>query len=213
MLQIIVWFSGEYTLYFIRQKVCIVGRGVLTPLFYEAPLYSLPPPPPHPFSNFVQPPPFPCHLQPPPPLLFLSLNGWSHHIWCAILLNIMDLHMSSLGTLVPKEPWSVFYAKRRQVYWGLTHHVVFCRYSDLISNTHKDTHKDTQHIQGPVDLHTHIYRYLQHLLWAHSNYLHYTEWIIYWYQKITFYDVFSFQRLFVKVIYLLVRCYKTRFFK
>ena len=35
--------------------------------------------------------------------LFLWLNGWSHHIWCVILLNdIMDLHMSSLGTLYQK---------------------------------------------------------------------------------------------------------------
>ena len=32
--------------------------------------------------------------------LFLWLNGWSRHIWCAILLNIMDVHMSSLRTLM-----------------------------------------------------------------------------------------------------------------
>ena len=33
--------------------------------------------------------------------LFLWLNGWSCHIWCVILLNDnMDIHMSSLGTLV-----------------------------------------------------------------------------------------------------------------
>ena len=65
---------------------------------------------------------------------------WSHHIWCAILLNDnMDLHMSSLGTLVPERPWCVFYATRRQVYWRLTH-VVFYWYSDLISHTHTNTH-------------------------------------------------------------------------
>ena len=39
-------------------------------------------------------------------VLFLSLNGWTHHIWCAILLNDnMDLYvqpwyLSSLGTLM-----------------------------------------------------------------------------------------------------------------
>ena len=40
------------------------------------------------------PPPssLPCHLQPLSPtalcvFLFLWLNGWSHHIWCAILRN------------------------------------------------------------------------------------------------------------------------------
>ena len=33
--------------------------------------------------------------------LFLWLNGWFCHIWCAILPNDnIDLHMSSLGTLV-----------------------------------------------------------------------------------------------------------------
>ena len=36
--------------------------------------------------------------------LFLYLKGWLHHIWCAILLNIMDLHMLSFGTLVPEGP-------------------------------------------------------------------------------------------------------------
>ena len=33
--------------------------------------------------------------------LSLSLNGWSRHIWCAILFNgIMDVHMLSLRTLM-----------------------------------------------------------------------------------------------------------------
>ena len=59
-------------------------------------------------------------------VLFLWQNEWSRHTWCAILLNDnMDLHMSSLGTLVPEGPWCVFYVTRRQVYWGLTHNVVF----------------------------------------------------------------------------------------
>ena len=83
-------------------------------------------------------------LQPPTSTLivlsvvqFLWLNGWSYHIWCAILPNDnMDLHMSSLGTLVPEGPWSVFYATRCQVYLGLTHNVVFYWYSDLTSQTH-----------------------------------------------------------------------------
>ena len=52
-------------------------------------------------------------------VLFLWLNGWSCHIWCAILFNNnMDLHMSSLDTLVPQRPWWVFYATRCQVYWS-----------------------------------------------------------------------------------------------
>ena len=82
-------------------------------------------------------------------VLFLWLNGLSRHIWCAILLNDnMDLQMSRLGTLVPEGPWCVFYATRRQVYWGLEH-VVFNWYSNLIS--HAQTHKHTQNTQGTVD--------------------------------------------------------------
>ena len=68
-------------------------------------------------------------------VLFLWLNGWSHHIYCATLFNVMELHMSSLGNLVPEGPWCMFYALRCQVYWSLTH-MVFCWYSDLISHTH-----------------------------------------------------------------------------
>ena len=45
----------------------------------------------------------PCHLQPLTPLLFLlsCFFGWmgDRATWCAVLLNdIMNLHMSSLGT-------------------------------------------------------------------------------------------------------------------
>ena len=117
-------------------------QGVITPLFYEEPLYCLPHPPF--FFQILSMPLSPTSLSPPtstPPvlsiILFLWLNGWSYHIWCAILLNDnMDLHMASLGTLVPEGPWCVFYALRHQVYWGLTHNVVFYWYSDLISQTH-----------------------------------------------------------------------------
>ena len=122
----------------------IVGRGVLTPLFYEYPhlLYCLP----HsPFSNFVQPL--------PPSLLFLWLNGWLCHIWYVIL---MILWIYTCRVLVGPS-WCVFCARSCQVYLGLIH-VVFCWYSDLISHTqvHTHTHKATHHTQGPRDWHTHI---------------------------------------------------------
>ena len=120
----------------------IVGRGVLTLLFYEDPLYCLT----HPFSKFCPPPPPTTPTSLPPRthsptalsvVMFLWLNGWSHHIWCVILVNNdMDLYMSSLGTLVPEGPWCLFYATRRQIYRSLTHNVVFYWYSDLISNTY-----------------------------------------------------------------------------
>ena len=68
--------------------------------------------------------------------------------WCAVLLSIMDLCMSSLGTLVPEGPWGVFYATRCQVYWGLTHSVVLLLilWFDIThTNTHTHIHKDTQY--------------------------------------------------------------------
>ena len=110
----------------------MVARGVLTlpilwrpppilPSFFKFGQTLSPPPPPTPFSS--------------PPTststalfaaLFLSMNGWSRHIWCVILLYIMNLHISNLGTLVPEGPCCVFYATRCQVYWGLTHNLVLC---------------------------------------------------------------------------------------
>ena len=110
-----------------KRSLYMVGRGVLTALFYN-PLPILPPP-----FQILSNLPSPTSLSPPTPnpivlsvVLFLCLNGWSCHIWCAILLNDnMDLHMSSFGTLVPEGPWCVFYATRHKVYWGLKHNVFF----------------------------------------------------------------------------------------
>ena len=95
----------ELTLY--TSTCIIVGRRVLTPLFYEDPPI-LPTPP---FSNFIQPHPLSCRLQPPPPsvALFLWLNGWSRHIWCTILLNeimviIMDYYDITISWSTYVEP-------------------------------------------------------------------------------------------------------------
>ena len=92
---------------------------ILTPSYFM----KTPPPPPQKnkcltllFSNFFW-PPTPTYLSlltlTPTALSavpFLWLNGGSCHNWCAILLNDnMDLHMSSLSTLVQEGPWCVFY--------------------------------------------------------------------------------------------------------
>ena len=112
-------------------------RGANPPILWRPTLYCLPP-----LFQILS-------NHPPPPTapsvdLFLWLNGQSCYIWCVILFNdYMDLHMSSLGTLVPEEPSCVFYATRCQVYWGLTHYIVFYWYSDLISHTHKNTNTNT----------------------------------------------------------------------
>ena len=74
-------------------------RGVLPPILWR----PCPPILPTPFFKFCTLP----SLLPPTAtstvhsvVLFLWLNGWSHQIWCDILLNNMDVHMSSLRTLM-----------------------------------------------------------------------------------------------------------------
>ena len=115
--------------------------------------------------------------------------------------------MLSLGTIVPEGSWCVFYAR------GLTHNVIFYWYSDLISHT--QTHTHTQCTQGPVVWHTHINIYL-HYLCAHSSLLYYIYWLSKQFTDIkNLLSTMSFllkNSSLVKVIYLLIRCYKARFF-
>ena len=81
--------------------IYLVGRGALPPDFIK----TLPP---ITYPLFFKVCPTPPTLLPPTPtpaahsvVSFLWLNGWSHHIWCVILLNdLMNLHMSSLRTWV-----------------------------------------------------------------------------------------------------------------
>ena len=144
------WFSNWGSKFL--KSLYIVGRGVLTPLWWRPPIYIA-----YPLSHFqilstsplpLAPSHFPATSNPHATVLsvflFLWLNGSSCHIWCATLLHDnMDLHMQSLGTLLPEGPWCVFYAfyaTRHQAYWGLAHNVIFYWYSDLISHTCKHTH-------------------------------------------------------------------------
>ena len=190
------------------KSLYIVDRVVLTPLFCEDPLYCLPPSP----TSLSPPNPTPTILS---AVLFLWLNRRSRLIWCAILLNDnMDLNMLSLGKLVPEGPWCTFYATRRQVYWGLTHNGIFHWYSDLILHTHE--HTNTQHLLGSAHWHTHIDIYLRHLLRAHSSYIYRIKWLNEKFTDIknllsTMSFLFKHYSL-VKVIYLLIKCYKARFF-
>ena len=174
----------------------IVGWGFLTPLFYEDPLYCLWPPPF--FNNF--PVPLPRHLQPAPLLLFLlsCFFVWmgDRTIFDVPLNDIMDLHMSNLGTRAPERPCCVFYAIKHQVDWDLRH-VVFTGtliWSDK-PNTHTNTHTNTQLKQGPIEWHTHINIYNTTCYPAMSSQrLSVLHWIIHWYQKFTIQNVFSFQK-------------------
>ena len=79
----------------------IVGRGFITlPILWKIPYIAY-------LSNFIQ-PPLPLFLL---PCFFdwMSDRGTSD-----VLFYTMDLHMSSLGTLVPQGPCGVFYATRHQ---------------------------------------------------------------------------------------------------
>ena len=85
-----------------------------SPILWRLSLYWLPPLPPFFFQIlFVQAPFFNC---------LVSLAEWMivPHLMCYLLNGIMDVHISSLSTLVQEKPYCVFYATRRQVYWGLT---------------------------------------------------------------------------------------------
>ena len=136
-------------------------------------IFWRPPPsmlPTTPFSNFGRPPP-------PPPfsvVLLLWLNGWSCHFSFANLHNDkMDPYISKLGALVSEGPWSVFFARRHQVYWSLTQcGFLLVIWFDITYAKHR------QYIQGPADWHTHINLYLHHLLDTHSSYLYYVRWCV-----------------------------------
>ena len=126
----------------------------------------------------------------------------------------MDLvRMSSLGALVPEGPWHVFYATRYQVYWGLTCNVVFYWYSDLILHTHTHTHTNTCRAHSGASRLTHPCKYKFTPPVMCSSYLYYIKWNHSLISKIYFPVSFLFKNYsLVKVIYLLIRCYKTWFF-
>ena len=97
----------------------------------------------------------PCCLQSPPPLLIL-LPCFFDWIGDRATFDVpFSLMISWMYTCQALRPWCMFYAARRQVYWGLTCGFLLVHWFDI---THSQTHtcKDTQHTQGPVYWHTHI---------------------------------------------------------
>ena len=114
----------------------------------------------------------PCRCQTAPPLFFLlscffdQIGDWATFDVLFCLIMILWIH--TCQTLVSQ-------------------------YQDLDVGFMQQGIKNTH---TPVDWHTHINTYLHHVLCAHSSYLYCTEWIINWYQKFTFHNVFSFQNLF-----------------
>ena len=153
--------------------VVIVGRGVLIPLLFKDPLYGLPQPIPPPFSNFVQHPSFSCCLQTPTLLILLScFFGWMG-ITPTLMIDIMDLHMSSLRSLMCvvkfNVVWYIMWFFADTLIWYHTHNTLRGQYT---------------------------YPYKKIFAPAVSSYLYFIEWIIQWYQKFTFHNFYFVQELF-----------------
>ena len=58
-------------------------------------------------------------------------------------------------------------------------------------HTHKHIHAKTHSTPSDQETDIHVNTYLHQLLCAHCSYLYNIEWIIDWYQKFTFLNVFS----------------------
>ena len=120
--------SAEWLNYLVPTSVNSWQRGLNPPILWRSssiyivcsPLFEI-------LSNlpfFVTSKPYPQCPNALSVIMFFWLNGWSRYIWCAILLNIKDLHMLSLSTLVLEGPWRVFYVSRHQFYWGLSYNAI-----------------------------------------------------------------------------------------
>ena len=170
--------SCRFLAYFlVNIWVFIVEKGSQTLFLWRPPFFQ--------FYSLTPAPPFPCHLQTLPPL-FLQLTGFFGWMGDHATFDVLFYLMIWIYTYQALGPWCVFHATR----WGLTHN-----FTGTLIWYH--TQKYTQHTQGPVDWHTHLSKYLQQLLFVHSSYLYYIEWIIHWDQKFTFHNVFSVQKLFI----------------
>ena len=162
----------------------------------KAPLYCLPTL----FQIFSN---LPCHHQPSPPLLFLLscfFDQMGDLTTFDVLFCLRILWIHTCQTLVRQYQKDLDVCFMQQ---GLRFTEVWHMW--LIASTliwyHKQTHRYT-------DWRTQINTYLHHLLCAYSSYLYYTEWIIHWYHKFTFHNVFSFKNFsLLKVINLLINCY------
>ena len=110
------------------KSLYMVGRKVLTPLFHEDPSPPILPTPLFQILSYPLSPHFSVTSNPQPHCSFCcpaSLAEWG-----------ITLHMSSLGTLVPKGSWYVFYVTRCQVYWDMW----FFTGTLIWYNTHKQKH-------------------------------------------------------------------------
>ena len=135
----------------ILKSLYIVGRGVLTPLFYEDLLYCL-------FRLFqMLKKKISCHLQPPPSLFFLlpcffSWMGDNTTFDVLFYLMIISIYTcQALVSLYQKDLDVGFVQKASSLLSSDTYNL-----GQIHLISHTQTHKHAQHTLGPVDWHTHI---------------------------------------------------------
>ena len=150
---------------------------------------------PHPHCSFC------CHV---------SLAEWviKPYLMCHGSTHAKPWYLGTWRTLMCFMQKGVKFTEVWHVMWFFAGTMTQC-------HTHTNT-QHTQHTQGPVDWHTHINIYLHHLLCAHSSCLYFVKWLNEWFtdiKNLTSTMSFLFKNYsLVKVIYLLIRCYETRFF-
>ena len=150
--------------------------------------FTPPPSPPLPFQILSTSLHLPCCLQSPSPLLIV-LPCFFDWIGDHATFDVpFSLTISWMYTCQVLRPWCMFYAARRQVYWGLTCGFLQVHWFDI---THSQTHMQRHTAHSGASILTHPYKcYLHQFSCAHSSYLYCTEWRIYICQTFTFYIVF-----------------------
>ena len=152
------------------------------------PLYYLPP-----FFQLLSNHHFPVTSNPHLPCSFFDWMGdcITFDVLFYLMIDIMHLHMSRLGTLMPEgldvcfvqqgvkstEVWHMWFFPGTLIWYYTQTNKQTNKQTNTHTHTHTHTHtqKDTQHTQVPADSHTHINIYLHHLLSAHNSYLYYIE--------------------------------------
>ena len=138
--------------------------------------------------------------------MFITNNNDSFHLrWKENLVKHQKVSKYYDQDCSRVHPWNlstrrtlicVVYVTRRQVYWSLTHNVLFA--GTLIwYHTHTQTHTPQTHTaRTGASRMTYPYKYIftpPVMCSQQLSLLH--KWIIHWYQKFSFHNVFSFQRL------------------
>ena len=171
--------------------VLLAETGPKTPYFMKTSYSILPTPLFQILSNC----PFLVTFNPPPPWVMIL---WIYSCWALVPYYQKDLDVGFIMQQGVKftEFWHMWF------------------FTGTLIGYHTQTHIQRHTALSGASRFMHTYKYiltpvmcsqqlslctnicLHHLLYAHSSHLYYIEWIILWYQKIAFHDVFSFQQLF-----------------